>query len=53
MIQLGGFTLPRLPHPVVHLPHLVDHLIRSLPLGQELAFSKFTPVALWMGRASG
>ena len=37
MIQLGGLAPPRLPHPVVHLPHAVDHLIRSLPLGQELA----------------
>ena len=38
MVQMGGFTPPRLPHPVVHLPHVVDHLILSLPLGKELAF---------------
>ena len=38
MVQLGGITPPRLPHPVVQLPHAVDHLIRSLPLGQELVF---------------
>ena len=40
VIDLGGLPPPRLSNPVVYFSHPFNHLIRSLPLGEEFALCR-------------
>jgi hypothetical protein len=40
VIQLGGVMSPGLSYPVIHLSDSFDHLVRTLPFGQEFTFRR-------------